>query len=177
VVIPDGDANQAVAPVLFRTTIPSLQLKKGEPFDPGEVNERSIDHQTQRGGSPQPDALKALKFLHTIGEGFAVVIGHHDAHPAVGQFLNAVDGSDIRVVERRCRARLTEEALALRAVGSCPGVRQDLERNAPAELAVHGPIHDAHPSGAEPFLDVEPKQVAACNRVSVRWAIHPCGGI
>ena len=69
-VIPDGDANQAVAPVLFRTTIPSLQLKKGEPFDPGEVNERSIDHQTQLGGSPQPDALKALKFLHTIGEGY-----------------------------------------------------------------------------------------------------------
>jgi hypothetical protein len=62
--------------------------------------------------------------------------------------VDLVDGADAGVVERRGRARLALEALERLGI-LCHLRGQELERDLPAELAVLGLVHDAHPAAAE----------------------------
>ena len=65
-----------------------------------------------------------------------------------GEFLEAVNLRDVRVIQRGEQLRLAlETPQPLRP--SSEGVRQDLDCHVPIELAIAGPIHLAHPAGAE----------------------------
>ena len=63
----------------------------------------------------------------------ALVIRHHDAQAAVPGFIDRVDRSDVRMVERRCRPRLLQEEFA-RALRRVEVPRQKLQRDRAAEL-------------------------------------------
>ena len=66
--------------------------------------------------------------------------------------LDRVDRADVRVVQRRRRARLAQEALdggrRRRQLG-----RQELERDDPAEAEILGLVDDTHAAGAETIDD------------------------
>jgi hypothetical protein len=63
-----------------------------------------------------------------------------------GAFLEAVDGADVRVIERREHPRLTFEAGTSRRIRE-PLLGQDLDRD--VEFRVACAIHLAHAAGSE----------------------------
>jgi len=65
-----------------------------------------------------------------------------------GQFLDAVNLRDVRMIERRERLRLaleTHQAIGVEG----KRLRQDLERNITIEPRVAGPVDLAHPASTE----------------------------
>ena len=74
----------------------------------------------------------------------------HDDEVVSGDLIDAVDGADPRVSERRCRTRLEQELLAQ---GSRPGLGQHFDRHRPLELFIAGAIDDAHRAGADDVED------------------------
>jgi hypothetical protein len=65
-----------------------------------------------------------------------------------GMLVEAVDGADVRMVERRCRARLATEPLHGFVVGHRRD-RQDLERHLSAQFRVLRPVDEPHPASAQ----------------------------
>ena len=72
---------------------------------------------------------------------------HRDVRDSV-RLADVVDGQDVRMVERRGRARLLLEALTAAGVGG-QGLGQHLDRDLAPEPRVPRPIHLAHAAGAE----------------------------
>ena len=71
--------------------------------------------------------------------------------------LDAVDGDDVGVVERRHRLGLAAEALdPFRVVGHLR--RQDFERYIAVELRILGPIDDTHAALTDDLHDPVPSQ-------------------
>ena len=72
---------------------------------------------------------------------------HRDEELAV-VLTDLMDRADVRMIERRRRARLAMEALH-RPVVAGEILRQELERDVPAESEVLGVVDDAHPPAAK----------------------------
>ena len=83
----------------------------------------------------------------------ALVVRHHDVELAVRRLLDRVDRRDRGVVECRGGPRLGDEAL-LGALARHQVRGQELERDRAAQLAVAGPVHDAHAAAAEARFDL-----------------------
>ena len=72
----------------------------------------------------------------------------HDERTAAVGFLEAVDGADVRVIERGEDARLSLEAReAIRVGGECQ--RQDLDRHVASKPRVARAVDLAHPANTE----------------------------
>ncbi len=84
-------------------------------------------------------------------EGLALEQFHGDERPVL-ELPDVVNGADVGMVERRCRARFAAEPLDRLGV---PGdvVREELQRDVPAEPCVPGLVDHAHPAAAELFQD------------------------
>ena len=110
----------------------------------GDAEERLRRQRTVRENLPQRSALDEL---------------HRDELDAV-RGTDVVDGDEVRVVQRRSRARLFLEAL------DPLGVRSDrrgqhLEGDVASEPCVTGAIDLAHPAGSESGDDLERSQARA----------------
>ena len=77
---------------------------------------------------------------------------HRDEVPAF-VLADRVDRADVRVIQRRGRARLALKPLERDGIGA-RRVGQELQRDAAAELRVFGFVDDAHTAGAEGFDDL-----------------------
>jgi hypothetical protein len=86
-----------------------------------------------------------------IAEELALVIGHADERLAFVGFLEAVDGADVGMVQRRSRLRLLDLAPRGFFVGGQEG-REELQDDVAVEPDVPRPVDDAHSAGAE-FLE------------------------
>ena len=81
-----------------------------------------------------------------------------------------VDGADIGVIERRGRSRFPLETFQrLRRRGD--PVRQDFDRHDPFETRVRGPIHFAHPAGAERADDFVRAEASAGSKGQARSSL------
>jgi hypothetical protein len=74
---------------------------------------RDLDQQVQRAGSGRKSAGDHLR------KGLPLVIGHHDKQVVIGSLPDAVDGTDIRVIEGRGRARLAKQTLLVAFIEGC----------------------------------------------------------
>ena len=108
----------------------------------------------------------AVRGIQGIGKGARDVHEGRDLHRAASEPMleclafeqlhrderwigaDIVDGADIGVVERRGGPRFTLKPLQRLRRRRDP-VRQHFDRHHPFETRVRGPIHFAHPSGAE----------------------------
>jgi hypothetical protein len=66
------------------------------------------------------------------------------------ELVDLVDGADVRVVQRRRRARFTQKPTD-RLLVADPVRGQELERDRARELGVFRFVHDAHAAGTERF--------------------------
>ena len=79
---------------------------------------------------------------------------HRRAIPFRRALADVVDGNEVWVIERRCRARLQDEAL--QAIGIARDILpQDLEREVPAQDGVLREVHLAHPATCDQAGNVE----------------------
>ena len=78
---------------------------------------------------------------------------HHQADLPFGA-LDAVDGGDVRVLQRGQGLGLALEAGEAFGV-FCKRGGEDLQRHVPSELRVGGAVHGAHATGADLILDAE----------------------
>ena len=110
---------------------------------------------------------------HELLEVLAVDVLEDDVLPSV--VVPAVDdGDDVRVREPRDRARLAAEALEVfRILGVV--LVEDLDRDAPIELAVVRAKDARHPAGAEELLELVPvgDQIAGLRRPGHGSGIRP----
>jgi len=67
--------------------------------------------------------------------------------------IEAVDGADIRMIERRGGARLAAEALD-RFFARGVAHRQDFQRDLAAELCILRTVHHAHPASTQLVEDL-----------------------
>jgi len=92
-----------------------------------------------------------------LGEGLTLEIFEHE-EVDTALVADVVERADVRVIERRDRARLAVEALAqLRICGE--GLGQHLDGDRPIEPRIARPIDLAHPAGADGadyFIGTEP---------------------
>ena len=100
----------------------------------------------------QGDSERALQIESTGGErrlqGLALDVLHHEEdQPAV--FAEVGDLDDVRVVDAVDRARLAQEALAVRHV-QAQVLAQDLDRAHALDHHVPGKVDDRHPAAAQP---------------------------
>ena len=79
-----------------------------------------------------------------------VLAGHqlHDQRADAAGFLDAVDGGDVRVVQRGQRLRFAREAREAIGIGG-QGCGQDLDGDVAIELGIARAIDLAHPAGAQ----------------------------
>ena len=87
----------------------------------------------------------------------------HGNEGAAFEFIDLIDGADMRVIERRRRLGF---ALELAERGGICGkrVRNELQRNRTAEPSVLGLVDHAHPACAEQLDDVIPRDRASNHR-------------
>jgi hypothetical protein len=104
-------------------------------------------------GGPQGSALQAIRECRAFDE------LEDQRHEAVG-FLQAVDGADGRMIERREQPGLTAEAGAALRVGN-EMRRQEFERDLATQLGVARAIHLAHAAFAERGEDSIRAEIAA----------------
>ena len=86
--------------------------------------------------------------LEPLVEGFADEMFHHEVAPLIGQRADGCDIDDVRMMERRQRARLALESRERMRV-SAHRRRDHLERDPTPELEVLRAIDDAHRAGTE----------------------------
>jgi len=93
---------------------------------------------------------------------------HREVERAVLDLPEVVDPDGVRVVQAADRQGLDLEALDdLLVPGQFP--EQHLDRHRPIDAGLAGPVHDAHPPGADPGLDQEaPVDQAPDHRVGHR---------
>ena len=99
----------------------------------------------------EPSLRTLLFYITLILVVFGLIITWKDGNVGEGQnFILAglVDRREVRVSERRGRARLAEQ-LALAIGIARDGAGQDLQRDEAAEVLIAGAIHNAHPALAE----------------------------
>src|SRR5438445_7473172 len=93
-------------------------------------------------------ALRSQKRLQ-VGAGD---IAHSDVEQAF-ELARFVDGHDIRMIERRCELRLTQEPLAepfvLRELR-----RKELQRDVALQALIVGAVDHAHPTASEYTLEL-----------------------
>jgi hypothetical protein len=96
--------------------------------------------------------IERERFAHeTIFQCLAFDELHHD-EVAAGVLVDVVDRADVRVFQCRRRARLASQPLErLRVVADL--LREELQRDATAELDVLGLVDDAHAAAAELLQD------------------------
>jgi hypothetical protein len=81
------------------------------------------------------------------GQRFALVMRHRDERLA-GEVADLVDRSDVRVIERAGRARLSQQAGS--GVGMAGGLRrEELERDPAVEVRIFGQINSTHAARAD----------------------------
>jgi hypothetical protein len=101
------------------------------------------------------------------------VLEHEEVHGALG--AHVVEGADVRVGERRDRARLALESTSALLVG-CHAGRQDLDRYRASEPGVPGPVDFAHAAGPQQTGDlVASEALTGCERGargSPRWRVE-----
>ena len=83
-----------------------------------------------------------------VREGLALDQLQHQRSDAV-RLLDAVDRTDVRMIEGREQARFTLEPGEAVRIGS-ERTRQDLDRDVASQLRVARTVHFAHPACAEP---------------------------
>ncbi len=93
-------------------------------------------------------AMASAPPLDPLLQRLALVVRHHEVQLAVAAFVDLVDRADVRVVERRGRLGLLEEA-ALRGVVAGQIGRQDLDRHLAVEARVVGRVDDPHSAAAD----------------------------
>ena len=105
----------------------------------------------ERVGDLDGESEKFVEFHGAIADGVLergpFEILHHDVRMAAAG-PDLMNGADIRVIQRGCGARLAAEAFERPRVGRHV-VRQELERDPAAELAVLSFVDDAHPAAAQ----------------------------
>ena len=82
------------------------------------------------------------------GQRLAVAERHRQERPAVRQFLDVVNGADVRVVERRRGTRFGEQP-PLGVLVAHELRRQELQRDEPSQPQVFGFVDHAHPARAD----------------------------
>ena len=90
--------------------------------------------------------------LNPRGQRIAVDQLHRDVRTAIQSIADLVDHADVRMIQRRRRARFTLEALPRIRIAREMRPRQ-LQRDAAAERDVFGNPHLAHAAFAEPIED------------------------
>ena len=106
-------------------------------------------------GNLDTDVEEALKFewaaKEQLFECLPFQVLHNNEGPSV-IFANFVDGADIWMVQRRCSAGFTAEALeGLRIL--CDGIGQKFQGYKTAELSIFGAIYHTHASAAQLVQD------------------------
>src|SRR3989454_797141 len=101
------------------------------------------------------DVEDALKFewaaKEHLFECLSFQVLHNNEGPSV-IFANFVDSADVRMVQRRCSAGFTAEALeGLRIL--CDGIGQKFQGYKTAELSIFGAIYHTHASAAQLVQD------------------------
>ena len=91
--------------------------------------------------------LERLPGMDAIGKGLAVVIRHDDEGAPVRRFFNAVNRSDVDVIERGGYAGLLEESLLI-DVAAIYFNREELERDNALQLEIARAIDHSHAAGA-----------------------------
>ena len=110
----------------------------------------------QAGGDLRDDPCRSRRRERAVAAHERVQVGpvdvaHDEVQPAV-LLARAVDGHDVRVVDRGRHPHLADEALGVRAVGDALR-RDDLQRDAAVERELRRPVDDAHAAATGDRLD------------------------
>jgi hypothetical protein len=129
----------------------------------------------ERGGDLAADVERAVGAQPALAAQDAREVGALDVlHRQVQQAVllaRVVDGDDVRMLQRGGDPGLAVEALVEAGrLGQLGG--DDLDRGAPAQVEVLGPVDEAHAAATDPLLDPIPRQHLAEMRVRCRVRHH-----
>jgi hypothetical protein len=108
--------------------------------------------------------------LDTFGQRFSADEFHCEELPSA-RFVDAVNGGDVGMIQGRQNAGFALEPRHAVAIVT-EGFGQKLDRNAAAQLRIHGPIHFAHATGSQMADYFELSELGSNHGVqSKRWSL------
>jgi hypothetical protein len=96
-----------------------------------------------------------------LRESFSLVVGHHDEGTAVVGLLNAVNDTDIRMIERRGSAGFPYKPVSIDGL-SDDVVRKKFQRDSALQLKVERPVNHTHAARARKTKNLVIANAVAC---------------
>ena len=141
---------------LCESEVEHLHNARGRNLDVGRfqiaVNDAVLVRRFERIGDLMPDVQRLADRDRPPGDplGERVAVDElEDERGRAVHVLEAIDGTDVRMIQRRQQARLAVEAGAPLGIGR-EEARKDLDRDIAPELRVARAVHLAHAAHAEP---------------------------
>jgi hypothetical protein len=145
-----------------------LDVAVHEPGGVGDVERRGDlgdDRRRARRGQPPVVLDKCVQ----------VAAGHvaHDDVQRPAILPRRVDRHDVGVVDRRRHPRFAREALSELGVAGAVG-GDDLQRDGPLQVQLHGAVDDAHPAAGDDALDAAAAEQLAWGQLGHRFIVQRC---
>lgn len=113
---------------------------------------RGVEHPGHVGEPTEPLLERDVSGTPILGPQVLPVDVFHREIQELWRLAHVEDRDDVRVIQRRDRARLADEAALVAFAVVAVALRDHLERDPPLEARVGGAVHDAHATAPEERL-------------------------